>query len=270
MTKKTAAAVTVAVLAGIAAPATAQFGFSIVSDPGAYTRMATELQQAIREYEAIMSLYQMSQAAYANMERAARNITTKNVWMPARSAWTYPTASNTYGTTAEWMRAANTGVGQQAAYRSATIPLQNYAAIWATLTSAQQDQLGRAYGSVEISDAAAMNALRQVGVIRSNSEATNAAIGRLAADASSNSPELNTEVGVLNQVSAAGVIAARQQENTNQLLTALVDQQVAQSKLQRDAIATAISADVAARQNAGQNTTAIWGGTTAARLVRLP
>jgi hypothetical protein len=145
---------------------------------------------------------------YANMERAARNITTKNVWMPARSAWTYPTASNTYCTTAEWMRAANTGIGQQGAYQSATIPLQNYAAIWSTLTSAQQDQLGRAYGSVEISDAAAMNALRQVGLIRSNSEATNAAIGRLAADASSNNPELNTGVGVLNQVSAAGVIAA--------------------------------------------------------------
>jgi len=270
MKTRTAAAVTAAVLVGISAPAAAQFGFSIVSDPGAYTRMATELQQAIREYEAIINLYQMSQAAYANMERAARNITTKNVWMPATAAWTYPTTSNTYGTTAEWMRTANTGVGEQAAYQSATIPLQKYSGVWDTLTSAQQDQLGRSYGSVEISDAAAMNALRQVGLIRSNSAATDSAIARLAADASSNNPELNTQVGVLNQVSAAGVIAARQQENANQLLAALVDQQVAQSKLQRDAIATAIGADIAARQKAEQNTSAIWGGTTAARMVRLP
>ena len=270
MKNKTAALATAAVLVAVATPATAQFGFSIVSDPGTYARMATELQQAIREYQAIMTLYQLSEQAYANLERAARNITTKDVWIPATTAWTYPTASNTYGTTGDWMRTANTGAGAQSGYQNATVALGNYAPVWSTLTTAQQVRLGRSYGSIEISDAAALNALHQVGMIRGSSAATDRAIARLAADASSNDPALNTEVGVLNQVSASGVIAARQQQNTNQLLAAIVDQQTAQSKMQHDAVAEAIAADVAARQNAAQNTAAIWGGTTAARMVRLP
>ena len=270
MKKKTAVMATAAVHVAVASPGSAQFGVSIVSDPGAYTRMATELQQAIREYQAIMTLYQLSQQAYANMERAARNITTKEAWIPASISWTFPTTSNTYGTTGDWMVTANTGAGAQTGYVKATVALGNYGPVWGSLTAAQQDRLGRSYGSIEISDAAAQNALHQVGMIRGNSGATERAIARLAADASSNDPALNTEVGVLNQVSASGVIAARQQQNTNQLLAAMVDQQTAQSKMQRDAIAEAIAADVAARQNAAQNTAAIWGGTTAARMVRLP
>jgi hypothetical protein len=251
-------------------PAAAQFGFSIVSDPGAYTRMATELQQAIRQYEAIMTLYQLSQQAYSNMVRAATNITTKNVWMPPATAWTFPTATNTYGTTAGWMQAINTGTGAGNAWSSAAISLQNYGPIWDSLSAAQRTQFGRRYGSVELTDATASNAINQVGLVRGNAAATEAAIRRLASDSESNRPDLNTEVGVLNQVSAAGVINARQQQSTNQLLAAIVDQQTVQSKMAHDAMADGIALTVAAQQSAQQNRAAIWGGTTQAHGARLP
>ncbi|HXJ43165.1 MAG TPA: hypothetical protein VNH18_28050 [Bryobacteraceae bacterium] len=267
---QTAALCSFAVAGVIAVPAVAQFGFSIVSDPGAYARMATELQQAIREYEALVTLYQLSQQAYSNMVRAAQNITTKNVWMPPVTSWTYPSASNTYGTTAGWTRAINSGGDAGSGYNSATVSLQNYSRVWPSLSAAQQDQLGRRYGSVELTDAAAINAMNQVGRIRDSAAGTDVAIGRLAADAASNAQELNTEVGVLNQVSAAGVINARQQQSTNELLATMVDQQTVQAKMTHDALAEGISLSVAAKQAAEQNTTAIWGGTTQALRVRLP
>jgi hypothetical protein len=123
---------------------------------------------------------------------------------------------------------------------------------------------------VELTDAVATNALKQVGMIRSNAAATDAAITRLAADSGSNDPSLNTEVGVLNQVSAAGVLNARQQQSTNQLLSSIVDQQTVQAKMAHDAMADGIVISVAAQQAAQQNKTAIWGGTTQAHGARLP
>jgi hypothetical protein len=259
-----------AVLGVIISPATAQIGVSVVSDPGAYTRMATDLQQAIKQYQAIITLYQLTQQAYANMVRAATNITTKNVWIPPSTSWTYPSATNTYGTTAGWTQAINTGTGAGPAWNAAAVSLQNYSPMWAALSSGQQSQFGRRYGSVELTDAVASNALNQVGMIRRNSAETEAAITRLATDSGSNDPNLNTEVGVLNQVSAAGVISARQHQSTNQLLASIVDQQTVQSKMAHDAMADGISISVAAQQAAQQNTTAIWGGTTQAHGARLP
>src|SRR5215469_2060800 len=200
------------VLGAISIPAAAQFGISIVSDPGVYSRMATDLAQAIREYQAIITLYQLSQQAYANMVRAATNITTKNVWMPASTAWTYPSATNTYGTTAGWTQTINSGLGAVPAWSSSAISLQNYNPIWPSLSAGQQTQFGRRYGSIELTDSAATNSMNQVGVVRGNASTTDAAIARLEADSMSNNPALNTEVGVLNQVSAAGVINARQQQ----------------------------------------------------------
>ena len=262
--------VAAAAIGVFALPAAAQFGFSVVSDPGAYARMASELEQAIRQYEAIMTLYQLSQQAYANMLRAATNITTKNAWMPPATTWTFPTATNTYGTTGDWTHTINTGTGTQSAWDSSTVSLRDYSPMWNSLSAGQQTQFARRYGSVELTDAAARNALNQVGLVRGNAAATDLAISRLAFDSSSNNPELNTEVGVLNQVSAAGVINARQQQNTNELLAAIVDQQTVQSKMAHDAMVDGIAISVAAQQHAAQNREAIWGGTTQAHAARLP
>lgn len=265
-----AAALTAGFLCVLLVPAAAQFGLSIVSDPGAYTRMATELQQAIQQYEAIISLYRLTQQAYANMVRAATNITTKNVWMPPTTPWSYPSATNTYGTTSGWTQAINTGNGASAGWTSSAIPLQTYNSMWASLSAGQQTEFGRRYASVELNDAAASNAMNQVGVIRGNAASTDAAIARLESDSSSNDSGLNTEVGVLNQVSAAGVINARQQQSTNELLAAIVDQQTVQSKMAHDSMADAVVITVAAQQASQQNTAAIWASTTQAHAARLP
>jgi hypothetical protein len=123
---------------------------------------------------------------------------------------------------------------------------------------------------VELTDALASNAMNQVGLVRENAAATDAAINRVDADSRSNDPNLNTQVGVLNQVSAAGVINARQQQSTNQLLASIVDQQTVQAKLAHDAMADGVAISVASQQAAQQNTSAIWGGTTQAHGVRLP
>jgi hypothetical protein len=268
--RRNAAILSVTALGILALPAAAQFGFTVVSDPGQYSRMATELQQAIRQYQAIITLYQLSQQAYANMVRASTNITTKNFWMPPATAWTYPMATSTYGTTAGWTQAINTGASSGAAWNSATVPLQTYNPIWGSLSVGQQTQFGRRYGSVELTDASASNAMNQVGIVRGNAAATDVAIRKLEADSGSNDLGLNTEVGVLNQVSAAGVINARQQQSTNQLLASIVDQQTVQSKMAHDAMADGIVISVAAQQSAQQNTSAIWGGTTQAHEARLP
>ena len=224
----------------VATPAAAQFGVSVVSDPGAYARMATDLQQAIKEYQAIITLYQLSQQAYANMERAAQEHHHQERLDPGHDIVDLPERHQYLwhhgGLDADRKHRCGIAGGISERDRSAA----ELWPVWSTLTPAQQDQFGRSYGSVELSDAAAINALRQLGMVRSNAAATDSAIARLASDASSNDPALNTRGGCSESDQRCRRDRARQQQNTNQLLATIVDQQTVQSKLQRDAIAEGI------------------------------
>lgn len=253
----------------MAVPAYAQFG-GIVSDPGAYVRMSYELSQLVQEYQAIMQVYQMSMQTYANLDRAAHNITNKTVWMPGTTDWSFPSAANTYGSSGPWVQAANTGAGSVPGYTMATIPATSYGSVMSNLSTVRQGQVGSHYASMELYDAAIINALTQSGKIRAQSGRTDAAIANFARDSSSLNPEMNTQVGVLNQISAGAVIQAQQQQNTNQMLTTMMDQQAVAAKLQRDAIAQSFNDDVAQQISAPANRDAVWNGTTAAHYARLP
>src|SRR6266571_992085 len=51
----------------------------------------------------------------------------------------------------------------------------------------------------------------------------------------------NTEIAVLNKINAASVIALRNSQDTNKLLTAVAEQQFIQAKRQRDSEAQAVN-----------------------------
>lgn len=52
---------------------------------------------------------------------------------------------------------------------------------------------------------------------------------------------MNTHIAVLNKINAPGTMAVRASLDTNQLLVALLERQVAESKLRRDAEAAEIA-----------------------------
>ena len=205
----------VATVAGLA-----QFG-GVVTDPGAYARMATELDQLRQEYSQIQNIY--SQA-----KLAAQNVTNKDSWMPTQSTWQQQQYANTYGNTSGWSEAVNTGSGAPAGYSAVTVPLQPYGSVLSTYDPGSQAALRSQYGLAEIRNGAVATALAQTGSVYAASSQNQAAIAQLAAASRSNAQGMNTQAAILNQVSAAGVVQANQQVQQTQLLAADVNLRAAQ------------------------------------------
>lgn len=255
----------------LSAPLLAQFGLStIVFDPTASSHLVEEIRQMEQEYAAVMNVYRTAENTYNQIIQNAKMITNKQRWESLISPWSYPTSTNTYGTTSGWTSAMNSGVGALPGYQQATVPLGNYASVWNSMSSAQQAQAGHHYGTIELADGVTVNALSTTGTVRSNASSTNSAIAALQSDSLSDDPNLNTEVGVLNKVNAANLISVQTEQDTNKLLAAMVDQTTVQQKAMRDAWAESVNANVAAQQMAQQNTAAVWSGTTQAHSARLP
>ena len=114
------------------------------------------------------------------------------------------------------------------------------------------DELQRAtarYASVELADGANTNAMTTIGNIRADAPAIQSQIANLEADSFSSDPSLNSEVGVLNKINAANVLILRTLQDSNNLRLAALEQQVVESKRERDADATLINTDIDQRAN---------------------
>src|SRR5207248_9030866 len=104
--------------------------------------------------------------------------------------------------------------GTANAYSQAVTPILNYSPVWGSIGASQRDQIGRNYGTVELSDGIAVNALGQLGSVRGNSFAVENALDSLEADSLSDDDTLNSEVGVLNKINAGAIIGARNSQDT--------------------------------------------------------
>jgi hypothetical protein len=87
-------------------------------------------------------------------------------------------------------------------------------------------------------------------------------IANLEQDSLSSDPNLNTEVSVLNKINAAGVLTLRTLQDSNKLLTSLVEQQTILAKQQREATTNSINADILRRANLAGNLAQVTGTMT--------
>ena len=135
----------------------------------------------------------------------------------------------------------------------------------------QVDRLKKNYASVELTDGSNIHSIETIGTLRRNASQVETTIAGLEQDSLSADPNMNTEVAVLNKINASSIIALRNSQDTNKVLVALAEQQVVQSKQQRDAESRAINNHI---QFMGQEQAILTdqkAGTTAAMLgFRMP
>lgn len=79
----------------------------------------------------------------------------------------------------------------------------------------------------------------------------------------SDSPELNTEVGILNKINAATLIGVRNAQDANKLVASMLEHQMIEAKSRRDAQVQSINNDVALRQREPTLAEQHFSGTTA-------
>ena len=155
--------------------------------------------------------------------------------------WRPSSATNTYGTTADWISGINSGLGISAGYSQATQPLGSYGAALGQIPADQLPRVKTNYATVELTDGANLSGMETIGRLRANARATEVAIQELEDDSLSSDPDMNTEIAVLNKINAADLITVRNSQDTNKLLVALAEQQIIDAKRKRDAEAQAIN-----------------------------
>jgi hypothetical protein len=245
--------------------ASAQFG-GVVYDPTNYHNALLRYLQLTQQLIQLRNSYTQLVAQYNFAVQMAKNIQN----MPARyraqfSQWRNTLAPNTYGNTGTWVSGVNSGVFPtvNAGYQQATTQLLQYSP--GHLSGMTTDELSRVksqYASVELADGANTTAIAAIGSIRGNSPSVQTQIANLEEDSLSSAANLNTEVGVLNKINAAGVLTLRTVQDSNKLLASLLEQQTILAKQQREATTNAINADIQRRATLAGNIAQVTGTMT--------
>jgi len=92
--------------------------------------------------------------------------------------------------------------------------------------------------------------------------ANDRALSNLEATSQDAGSGANSEIQQLNLLTSGTVLANRQQENANALLTTIAEQQILTNKVQRDALADNLNVMTAA-DNYTANEATQWGGSAA-------
>jgi hypothetical protein len=242
--------------------ASGQFG-GVVYDPTnyhnallRYYQLQQHLLQLQKTYAQIVSQYNLSMA----MARYVHN-------MPARyratfSQWRNATALNTYGNTNGWIAGINTG-NLNGGYQLSTTQLLQYDPNHLSgMDSYEQSRVKSQYASVELSDGANLEAMAAIGAIRENSQNVEAQIANLERDSFSDDSDLNSEVSVLNKINATSVLTLRSVQDSNKLLTSLLEQQIILAKQQRESTTNSINADIQRRASLSGNLAQVTGTMT--------
>jgi len=245
--------------------ASAQFG-GIVYDPTNYSNALLRYFQLQQQLVELRNSYAQLVSQYNLAFEMSRNLQN----MPARyraqfSQWRNGAALNTYTNTGGWISGANSGQPETvlAGYRQATTQLATYDPN--ALSGMNGDELARVksqYASVELADGANTTALATIGSIRGNAQPLETQINNLERDSLSADPSLNTEVSVLNKINATNVLTLRSIQDSNKLLTSLLEQQTVTGKQQREMITNAINADINRRASLVENINQVTGTLT--------
>jgi hypothetical protein len=247
LTKPGKIAVVALVAAMIAPAAFALLGLGdIVFDPSNFGKLVEQLAQMERQYTELVETYQMVTAQYNQMIWMAKMVPAnlRAHYRAMITPWRNSSATDTYGTTGGWIAAINTGNGVNDGYQQAIQRLNAYGTALSNIPADQVDRIKTSYATVELADGANESGMDLVGRLRSNAPEVENAIRSVENDSLSTDPDLNTEVSVLNKINAANLIALRNGQDTNQLLVALVEQQIIDAKRKRDAEATAINSHI--------------------------
>ena len=240
--------------AATALPAHAQlFGSGIVYDPTQSVHAVSQIRQAeqlyttasqtrdqiVQEYNLARRMAQMPQDLYRR-------------YSAEFSRWTTLNAADTYGNTADWITAANTGAVDRAAsaVTRAGIPLTQFpTSALSSLDPASQAVAKAQLATAELSDGVSAGTLVTLGQIRLRSQALNQQISTLERDTYSTDPNQQTEMAVLGKINAANVMQLRSQQDTNQILSTAALQQMIAAKDQFDAQKRALNQAIYFEQN---------------------
>jgi hypothetical protein len=226
-------------------PAFAQFG-GVVFDPTNYNNAVLrylQLQQQLQQLQQTYSLYMQQYQFLRGQAQQLQNMVTR--YRAEFAQWSNLTAGNTVGNTSWWLNGINSGD-----YGTAK---QGYSQVNMPLSSPPQtinsEPMKQAYGLEELSDGSTVNGMATIGQLRRNAQQLELQIKHLEDDSLSSTPDLNTQLAVLNKINAANVLLVRTMQDTNKLLASQLEQQLIATERSRTTTVSNINSGLYRQQH---------------------
>lgn len=140
----------------------------------------------------------------------------------------------------DYQSALNFGDARGQAFLAASQPVEDPGPALGQLSRQAQRALLSELATLDLSDSAAISATHDTGQLRYNGRRELAAIDSLERDVTNDSLEQST-TAVLDKISGAGLVAARQRQARLQLLDGIVEQLLVEGKRSRDTEAAAMN-----------------------------
>lgn len=207
----------------VVAPARAQI---VVTDPGNLAQAILIAERTLREYEALWAQYQ-------TMLRMAQGLGAMGRYRIPPSAITRHDPSRwPYGS--PWLQGLNSGDSRGELYRQTTRALAQPASLLGQLPASARNAIETAYATIEITDAVAQIAGHQVSAVRGYSGALQQTIQALEDDVVDPRSRYHEMTAVLDKVAVGQLLARRQDNAANQLLSHALEQLLVRGKRLRD------------------------------------
>lgn len=202
-----------------------------VVDSGAIAEITTVASEVSSELTQLQQTYSLAQQMATSAHGMWRFQGPQNIWQDFQ----YP---DQYGTLSGWITGVNSGNASaiQNAFAQNT-SLAGADQSLTTLNSTLAMSRKALYSTREIMDGNVMAALGAIGQIHASAAQYQNAISQLQSDDENDDPDLQSELAVEQRTSNAAVLSLEAQQDTNQLLSALLQQQLGQNLANRSIIA---------------------------------
>lgn len=159
--------------------------------------------------------------------------------------WLQSTSADRYGTSGNWTQVLNGSTvagGAVGAYGRASAPVPNWAGALGTLPAPLQDSVRREHATIELADAATVRSMSVLGDLRRSAPQRRRAHDALEQTTLDQANASQAMPALLGKVSVGQVRQIRGTEQTNQLLDALLEAELAGLKRDRDQLARSMDA----------------------------
>ena len=186
------------------------------------------------------------------------------------NVWRGVDATDTYGKTAPWITAVNSGIDTFRAWRALTTEILSYPGI-SSIPGSQKVRRVLEHAGLEIAEGVAVSAMDTIGRTRASGVEIEKVVAVLEADSLSDAPEFQTEAAQLNKANAIALVQTKALSDQNKLLVTTAELALMRMRQDQEAAAYALRSDVAFRSEGKAALTAQLAGASEAMLAyRLP
>jgi hypothetical protein len=217
------ATVIAVLLTALVVPARAQI---VVTDPGNLAQAILIAERTLREYEALWAQYQ-------TILRMAQGLGAMDRYrVPPNAITGHDPSRWQYGS--PWLQGLNSGDTRGELYRQTTRALAQPTSLLGHLPAPARRAIESAYATIEITDSVAQIAGNQVAAVRGYSGALQRSIQALEDDVVDPRSRYHEMTAVLDKVAVGQLLARRQDNAANQLLSHALEQLLVRGKRLRD------------------------------------